>query len=137
MLSQHVEQLYARELLAENAAGVGYLLKDRVFSDDDFLDALRRVAAGGTVMDPDVISCLIAHRPAHHPLAQLTARELDVLRLLAEGRSNAAIAHQLFLSVSAIIKHINAIFTKLHLDTSGDDNRRVRAALAFLQITVA
>ena len=118
VLSQHVEQLYARELLAENAAGVGYLLKDRVFSDDDFTDALRRVAAGGTAMDPEVISHLVAHRPVDDPLGTLTARELDVLRLLAEGRSNAAIAAELVVSPGAVEKHVAGIFAKLGLPPS-------------------
>jgi DNA-binding NarL/FixJ family response regulator len=133
VLSQHVEQLYARELLAENAAGVGYLLKDRVFSDDDFTGALCRVAAGGTAMDPEVISHLVTHRPVDDPLSTLTPRELDVLRLLAEGRSNAAIATGLNLSISSVNKYLNGVFGKLHLEQSDDDNRRVRAALAYLR----
>jgi DNA-binding NarL/FixJ family response regulator len=122
VLSQHVEQLYAR-----------YLLKDRVFSDDDLTGALRRVAAGGTAMDPEVISHLVAHRPVDDPLSTLTPREVDVLRLLAEGRSNAAIASGLNLSISSVNKYVNGVFGKLHLEQSDDDNRRVRAALAYLR----
>jgi DNA-binding NarL/FixJ family response regulator len=131
VLSQHVEQLYARELLADGTGAVGYLLKDRVFNADQFIDAVRRVAAGGTVMDPSVIAKLVA-RPATGT-ADLTPREREVLTLMAEGRSNAAIAKQLFLSESAVGKHIASIFGKLNLPVSDDDNRRVLAVLAYLQ----
>ena len=128
VLSQHVEQLYARELLADGSGAVGYLLKDRVFNAEQFVDALRQVARGGTVMDPEVIAKLLNRAP---PL--LTPRETDVLALMAEGRSNAAIAQRLFLSESAVGKHIASIFGKLGLAPSDDDNRRVLAVLAYLQ----
>jgi DNA-binding NarL/FixJ family response regulator len=129
VLSQHVQQLYARELLADGGAGVGYLLKDRVFNDEQFVDALRRVAAGGTAMDPDVVTKLIAGTP---PLATLSPREREVLELMAEGRSNAAISQRLHLSDSAVSKHIAAIFGKLGLAASDDNNRRVLAVLAHI-----
>ncbi|HEX5117850.1 MAG TPA: response regulator transcription factor [Pseudonocardiaceae bacterium] len=129
VLSAHVARLYARELLADGGGGVGYLLKDRVFSDDDFVDALERVAAGGTALDPEVVAVLMAGRG---PLERLTPRELDVLSLLAEGRSNAAIAARLYLSGSAVTKHTANIFDKLGLAQSDDNNRRVQAALAYL-----
>jgi len=129
VLSQHVEQLYARELLADGSGGVGYLLKDRVLNADQFIDAVRRVAAGGTAMDPDVIAKLLVRGRA---LDRLTARERDVLALMAEGRSNAAIASRLFLSESAVGKHTASIFAKLDLAASDDDNRRVLAVLAYL-----
>lgn len=137
VLSQHVEQLYARELLADGAGAVGYLLKDRVFNADQFVDAVRRVADGGTVIDPEVISKLLtgARQDAGGgdvPLERLTPRERDVLQLMAEGRSNAAIAGTLFLSESAIGKYTASIFTKLGLPPSDDDNRRVLAVLAYL-----
>lgn len=132
VLSQHVERLYARELLADGAGGVGYLLKDRVFTDDEFLDAVRRVAAGGTAMDPQVISRLIGARSGHDPLAKLTAREREVLELMAQGRSNTSVAARLHLSTSAVAKHIASIFGKLDLAASDDDNRRVLAVLAYL-----
>ncbi|WP_026361536.1 response regulator transcription factor [Amycolatopsis nigrescens] len=132
VLSQHVEQLYARELLADGAGAAGYLLKDRVFNDDQFIDAVRRVAGGGTAMDPQVISRLLAGNARQQPLAQLTPREREVLELIAEGRSNAAIAQRLFLSASAVTKHTASIFGKLGLPPSDDDNRRVLAVLAYL-----
>jgi DNA-binding NarL/FixJ family response regulator len=129
VLSQHVQQLYARELLADGGAGVGYLLKDRVFNDEQFVDALRRVAAGGTAMDPDVVAKLISGTP---PLATLSPREREVLELMAQGRSNAAIGQRLHLSDSAVSKHIASIFGKLGLAASDDDNRRVLAVLAHI-----
>ncbi|BCJ74644.1 DNA-binding response regulator [Catellatospora sp. IY07-71] len=132
VLSQHVEQLYARELLADGTGGIGYLLKDRVFNADQFLDAVRRVAAGGTAMDPEVIAKLMRQPVRNAPLARLTPREREVLALMAEGRSNAAIAQQLFLSDSAVGKHTHSIFAKLDLAPSDDDNRRVLAVLAYL-----
>ncbi|WP_328474194.1 response regulator transcription factor [Actinoplanes sp. NBC_00393] len=132
VLSQHVEQLYARELLADGAGAVGYLLKDRVLNGDQFADAVRRVAAGGTAMDPQVIAKLLTSGGAGSPLARLTPRENAVLELMAQGRSNAAVAQRLFLSESAVSKHIASIFTKLDLAPSDDDNRRVMAVLAFL-----
>jgi DNA-binding NarL/FixJ family response regulator len=132
VLSQHVEQLYARELLADGSGGVGYLLKDRVFNGEQFVDAVRRVAGGGTAMDPEVIARLLASNARNEPLGRLTPREREVLELMAEGRSNAAIAQRLFLSDSAVGKHTASIFTKLGLAPSDDDNRRVLAVLAFL-----
>ncbi|MEV0155483.1 response regulator transcription factor [Micromonospora sp. NPDC050686] len=134
VLSQHVERLYARELLADGTGGIGYLLKDRVFNADQFVDAIRRVAAGGTAMDPDVIAKLLAQdeRRAESTVARLTVREREVLELMAEGRSNAAIGQRLFLSESAVGKHTASIFGKLGLAPSDDDNRRVLAVLAFL-----
>ncbi|MFC4530830.1 LuxR C-terminal-related transcriptional regulator [Sphaerisporangium dianthi] len=135
VLSQHVEQLYARELLADGTGGVGYLLKDRVFNSAQFVDAVRRVAAGGTAMDPDVIAKLMASNARHEPLGRLSPREREVLGLMAEGRSNAAIAQRLFLSESAVAKHTASIFAKLDLAVSDDDNRRVLAVLAYLNGT--
>jgi len=132
VLSQYVEQLYARELLADQAGGVGYLLKDRVFSDAAFVEAVRDVAAGGTVLDPEVVSRLMARRTRSGPLAALTPREREVLALMAEGRSNAAIAAKLFVTDKAVAKHTAAIFAKLDLAVSDDDNRRVLAVLAYL-----
>ncbi|MBO4271631.1 MULTISPECIES: response regulator transcription factor [Microbispora] len=132
VLSQHVEQLYARELLADGSGGVGYLLKDRVFNGEQFVDAVRRVAAGGTAMDPEVIARLLASNSRNEPLGRLTPREREVLELMAEGRSNAAIGQRLFLSDSAVGKHTANIFAKLGLAPSDDDNRRVLAVLAFL-----
>ena len=132
VLSQYVEQLYARELLADQAGGVGYLLKDRVFSDDQFIEALRTVAGGGTVLDPEVISKLLGRRSGDEPMAALTAREREVLALMAEGRSNSAIAQRLFVSEKAVSKHSTSIFIKLDLPPSDDDNRRVLAVLAYL-----
>jgi DNA-binding NarL/FixJ family response regulator len=132
VLSQYVEQLYARELLADRAGGVGYLLKDRVFTDDQFVDVLRTVAKGGTVMDPEVVAELLVRRSRDAPIARLTDRERDVLALMAEGRSNAAIAQRLFVSEKAVSKHCTSIFAKLDLPPSENDNRRVLAVLAFL-----
>ncbi len=132
VLSQHVEQLYARELLADGSGGIGYLLKDRVFNADQFIDAVRRVAAGGTAMDPDVIAKLLARPRTATPLDQLSPRETEVLGLMAEGRSNAAIAGRLFVSEGAVGKHTASIFSKLGLAQSDDDNRRVLAVLAYL-----
>ncbi len=132
VLSQYVEQLYARELLSDQAGGVGYLLKDRVFSDAAFVEALRTVAAGGTVLDPEVIGKLLRKHAAEEPIATLSARELDVLELMAQGRSNGAIALQLFVSEKAVSKHSTSIFAKLGLEPSDDDNRRVLAVLAYL-----
>jgi DNA-binding NarL/FixJ family response regulator len=130
VLSQHVEQLYARELLADGAGAVGYLLKERVVNADQFVDAVRRVAAGGTAMDPDVIAKLLSRRTP--TLDRLTPREGEVLELMAQGRSNAAIGARLYLSESAVGKHIASIFGKLDIAASDDDNRRVLAVLAYL-----
>ncbi|MHC5904815.1 LuxR C-terminal-related transcriptional regulator [Streptomyces sp. S6] len=132
VLSQHVEQLYARELLADGTGGVGYLLKDRVSDAEQFVDAVRRVAAGGTAMDPQVIRQLLARRGEDRLPARLTPRELEVLELMAQGRSNAAIAGKLFVTERAVAKHTANIFAKLGLEVSDDDNRRVLAVLAFL-----
>jgi DNA-binding NarL/FixJ family response regulator len=132
VLSQYVEQLYARELLADKAGGVGYLLKDRVFNDDQFVEAIRTVAAGGTVMDPEVVAKLLGRPARQEPLARLSAREREVLELMAEGRSNSAIAQRLFVTEKAVSKHSTSIFAKLDLAPSDDDNRRVLAVLAYL-----
>jgi len=132
VLSQYVEQLYARELLADKAGGVGYLLKDRVFNDDQFVDAVRSVAAGGTVMDPEVVTKLLGRQARQETLGRLSGRERDVLELMAEGRSNSAIAQRLFVSEKAVSKHSTSIFAKLDLPPSDDDNRRVLAVLAYL-----
>jgi DNA-binding NarL/FixJ family response regulator len=132
VLSQYVEQLYARELLADEGGGVGYLLKDRVFNDDQFVDAVRAVAAGGTVMDPEVVTKLLGRQARQETLARLSAREREVLGLMAEGRSNSAIAQRLFVSEKAVSKHSTSIFAKLDLSPSDDDNRRVLAVLAYL-----
>jgi DNA-binding NarL/FixJ family response regulator len=131
VLSQYVEQLYARELLADQAGAVGYLLKDRVFTDDQFATSIRTVAGGGTVVDPEVVQKLLArHVPA---VTKLTPRELQVLALMAEGRTNAAIGKRLFITEKAVSKHAAAIFTRLELTQSDDDNRRVLAVLAYLE----
>ena len=130
MLSQNVEQLYARELLADGSGGVGYLLKERVFDADEFVAAVRRVARGGTAIDPEVISTLLGRRG--EPLAELTPREREVLGLMAQGLSNAAIAQHLTLTERAIAKHTSNIFAKLRLAPADDVNRRVLAVLAFL-----
>ena len=132
VLSQYVEQLYARELLADQGGGVGYLLKDRVFNDDQFTDAVRTVAAGGTVMDTEVVGKLLGRRARDEPLGRLSGREREVLELMAEGRSNSAIAQRLFVSEKAVSKHSTNIFAKLDLVQSDDDNRRVLAVLAYL-----
>ena len=132
VLSQYVEQLYARELLADRSGGVGYLLKDRVFNVAQFVDAVRQVAAGGTAMDPEVVAQLLTRRSGDRPLATLTPREREVLELMAEGRSNAAIAARMFVTEKAVSKHTNNIFGKLGLPQSEDDNRRVLAVLAYL-----
>ena len=132
ILSAHVERLYARELLADQAGGVGYLLKDRVFTDEQFTDALRTVARGGTIMDPEVVATLLARRSSQAPIARLTDRERQVLSLMAEGRSNSAIALRLVITEKAVSKHCTSIFAKLDLPPSDDDNRRVLAVLAYL-----
>lgn len=134
VLSQYVEQLYARELLSSGDGAIGYLLKDRVSDVAQFVDAVRRVADGGTVLDPEVVAALLAKREHDGPMGRLSAREREVLALMAEGRSNAAIAGRLFISEKAVSKHSNAIFTKLDLAVSDDDNRRVLAVLAHLGV---
>lgn len=132
VLSQHVEQLYARELLADGNGGIGYLLKDRVLDADQFIDAVKRVAEGGTAMDPQVIAALLARPGVRTPLGELTPREHEVLGLMAEGRSNAAIAAKMVVTERAVAKHTANIFAKLNLPPSDDDNRRVLAVLAYL-----
>jgi DNA-binding NarL/FixJ family response regulator len=133
VLSQYVERLYARELLASAEGGVGYLLKDRVADVDDFVSALRQVIAGGTVLDPEVVAQLMSRRDSQ-PVERLTPREQEVLALMAGGRSNAAIAGRLSVTEKAVAKHINNIFTKLDLPQAADDHRRVLAVLAWLRI---
>lgn len=132
VLSQYVEQLYARELLEGGGGAVGYLLKDRVSDVRAFVDAVRRVADGATVLDPEVVSTLLSRR--QEPADRLTEREREVLGLMAEGRSNAGIASALFVTEKAVSKHTNNIFTKLGLEISGDDNRRVLAVLTYLGV---
>jgi DNA-binding NarL/FixJ family response regulator len=133
VLSQYVEERYAADLLSSETSGVGYLLKDRVADVADFLDRLRRVAAGGTVLDPEVVAqLLVRHRS--DPLDRLTPREMEVLALMAGGRSNSGIAAALVVSESAVAKHINSIFAKLDLATADSDHRRVLAVLRFLKV---
>jgi DNA-binding NarL/FixJ family response regulator len=132
VLSQYVEQLYARELLSSGDGAVGYLLKDRVADVEGFVDAVRTVASGGTVLDPEVVSTLM-RRQGDSPLNRLTDREREVLALMAEGRSNTAIAGSLFVTEKAIGKHTSNIFAKLDLPPDDDDNRRVLAVVAYLQ----
>jgi DNA-binding NarL/FixJ family response regulator len=129
VLSQYVERLYARELLADQRGGIGYLLKDRVSNVGEFIDAVKRVAAGGTALDPTVVAKLLDR----HELGQLTPREREVLAQMAQGRSNAAIGTALFITEKAVAKHTNNIFAKLGLQSSDDDNRRVLAVLKYLE----
>jgi len=131
LLSQYVEVAYAQELLGAGQGGVGYLLKDRVASLAELADAIDRIADGGTVLDPEVVAQLIGRR--HDPLATLTPREREVLQLMAEGRTNAAIAEALYIGVGAVEKNVTSIFAKLALEDSGTDHRRVLAVLAWLQ----
>lgn len=132
VLSQYVELSYADDLLADRAGGVGYLLKDRVAAVVEFLDAVQRVASGGTVLDPDVVSQLLVRRRRDDPLQELTSRERDVLALMAEGRSNANIARALSIGNGAVEKHVGSIFAKLTLPPDLEHNRRVLAVLTFL-----
>ena len=132
VLSQYVEQLYARELLADQAGGVGYLLKESVFDADQFLDALERVAGGGTAMDPAVIARLLTATPRTARLSNLTERERSIVALMAEGLSNAAIGKRLFLSEGTISKYTTSTFAKLGITDDTDSNRRVLAVLAYL-----
>ena len=132
VLSQYVEQLYARELLAGGSGGIGYLLKDRVLDGAQFADAVRRVASGGTAMDPEVVSRLLASNAGDSAVAALSPREREVLGLMAEGRSNWAIAQQLVITERAVAKHTASIFMRLGLQPSDDDNRRVLAVIAYL-----
>jgi DNA-binding NarL/FixJ family response regulator len=131
LLSQYVEVAYAQELLSAGTGGVGYLLKDRVASLAELKDAIERIASGGTVLDPEVVAQLIGRR--HDPLASLTPREREVLALMGEGRTNAAIASTLVIGTGAVEKNVTSIFQKLGLDDSGTDHRRVLAVLAWLQ----
>ncbi|WP_327087005.1 response regulator transcription factor [Nonomuraea sp. NBC_01738] len=133
ILSQHVVQLYARELLADGAGGIGYVLKENVFDADQFIDSVERVAAGGTAMDPAVIAKLLSSGSSNRRLGGLTEREHEVLALMAEGLSNQAIAKRLFLSDSTIGKYTTSLFGKLGLTEDDDSNRRVLAVLAYLQ----
>lgn len=131
LLSQYVEVAYAQDLLSSGSGGIGYLLKDRVASLDELKDAIERIASGGTVLDPEVVAQLIGRR--HDPLERLTPRESEVITLMAEGRTNAAIAAQLVIGTGAVEKNVTSIFQKLGLDDSGSDHRRVLAVLAWLQ----
>ena len=132
VLSQYVEERYATDLLARDARGVGYLLKDRVADVEDFLEALTRVGSGGTVLDPEVVAQLLVRSRRASPLAGLTPRESEVLALMAEGRSNAAIAVQLVVTEGAVEKHVRSIFTRLDLPPDQADHRRVLAVLRYL-----
>lgn len=132
VLSQHIEPTYALELLSDSAEGVGYLLKDRVFDVADFVAAVRRVGQGGSALDPEVLSRLVSHR-GDDPLSDLTAREREVLGLMAEGRSNKGIADRLVLTERAVEKHVGSILTKLRLPAAPEDHRRVLAVLTFLR----
>ncbi|GHE35364.1 DNA-binding response regulator [Streptomyces vinaceus] len=132
LLSQYVEERYAADLLAGQDGGIGYLLKQRVADVEEFIDAVRRVAAGGTALDPQVVSQLLLRRGGIDPLERLTPREREVLALMAEGRSNAGIAAQLVVGESAVAKHINNILAKLDLPQADGDHRRVLAVLRFL-----
>ncbi len=133
VLSHYVEEDYALDLLAESAEGVGYLLKDRVADVERFIDSVRRVAQGGSALDPEVVSQMLGRRRAAGPLDELTPRERDVLALMAEGRANRAIAAQLTVTERAVEKHVTSIFSKLKLTATGDDHRRVLAVLAYLK----
>ena len=133
IVSQYVEQAYAAELLADGRGGLGYLLKDRIMDVDDFVDAVRRVAGGGTALDPEVVAQLFSRQKADGPVGLLTPRETEVLAQMAEGRSNAAIARELVLTVGAVEKHVANILMKLRLPPSNDDHRRVLAVLEYLR----
>ena len=133
ILSQYVEQTYAAEILADGRGRVGYLLKDRVFDVADFIETVQRVSEGGTALDPQVVAQLVSQHRRGSPLDRLSDREREVLGVMAEGRSNAAIAQTLVLTIGAVEKHIANVFTKLDLPPSDTDNRRVLAVLAYLQ----
>jgi DNA-binding NarL/FixJ family response regulator len=133
VVSQYVELTYATELLSDGRGGVGYLLKDRIMDVDDFVDAVRRVAEGGTALDPEVVAQLFSRRRMDDPLERLTPREREVLGLMAEGRSNAGIAKELVLTVGGVEKHVANILMKLRLPPSDTDHRRVLAVLAYLR----
>jgi DNA-binding NarL/FixJ family response regulator len=132
VLSQYAEPAYALELLSESAEGVGYLLKDRVSDVNDFCAAVRRVAEGGSALDPTVVSQLVGRRRRDDPISDLTPRETEVLELMAEGRSNQAIGERLFITPRAVEKHVTSIFGKLGLAAAAEDHRRVLAVLAYL-----
>ena len=133
VLSQYVEEGYAMDLLADSAEGVGYLLKDRVADVERFVDSVRRVADGGSALDPEVVSQMLGRRRAEDPLAELTPREREVLGLMAEGRSNHAIAEELVVTERAVEKHVTGIFSKLDLGATPEDHRRVLAVLTYLK----
>jgi DNA-binding NarL/FixJ family response regulator len=133
VLSQYIEEAYAMELLSSDAAGVGYLLKDRVADLDRFVDSVRRVGEGGSALDPEVVSRLLGRRRQEDPLAEISPREREVLQLMAEGRSNHAIASELVVTERAVEKHVTSIFTKLNLPPTADDHRRVLAVLTYLR----
>jgi DNA-binding NarL/FixJ family response regulator len=133
VLSAYVEEAYAFELVSEPAGGLGYLLKDRIADVDAFIDAVRRVADGGSALDPEVVSRLLGRSRREDPLAELTQREREVLELMAEGRSNAAIAERLVVTERAVEKHVTSIFSKLDLPPTAEDHRRVLAVLTFLR----
>ena len=133
VLSQYVEPSYAMELLADNAEGVGYLLKDRVADVDEFVAAVRRVAEGGSALDPALVTQLVGRRRRQDPLDELTVREREVLELMAEGRSNQGIAQRMVVTERAVEKHVTSIFAKLRLPPASEDHRRVLAVLAFLR----
>ena len=133
VLSQYVEEAYAVELLSESAEGLGYLLKDRVSDIEGFADAVRRVAGGGSALDPEVVSQLVGRRRRDDPLGELSDREREVLSLMAEGRSNASIAERLVVTERAVEKHVTSIFSKLDLTATPETHRRVLAVLAFLR----
>jgi DNA-binding NarL/FixJ family response regulator len=133
VLSQVVEARHALDLFSQQPAGFGYLLKDRVLDVDEFLESVRRVARGGTAVDPEVVAQLVGRRREHDPLEELSPREREVLELMAEGRSNKAICAKLFLSPKTVETHVNSIFTKLGLMPAPDDHRRVLAVLTFLR----
>jgi len=132
VLSQYVEESYAMDLLSDSAEGVGYLLKDRVADVDRFLEAIERVAEGGSALDPEVVSQMLGRRRAEDPLEQISPREREVLALMAEGRSNSAIAAELVVTERAVEKHVTSIFSKLDLGSSREDHRRVLAVRAYL-----
>jgi len=133
ILSQYVEQTFAAELFSDGRGGVGYLLKDRVADVSEFVASVRRVAEGGTALDPEAVAQLLVPQGPDDPLSALTPREMDVMQLMAEGRTNVAIAHELHVSESAVEKHVSTIFGKLDLPRSGADHRRVMAVAAYLR----
>ena len=133
VLSQYVETLYARELMEDRRGGVGYLLKDRVLNTEHFFGAMQQVAAGGTCLDPEVVSRIMGKRTGQPPLDRLTPRELETLSHMAEGKTNAAIAKAMFVTEKAVAKNVNSLFGKLRLTPSEDDNRRVIAVLQYLE----